>query len=193
MNPDARTDLFSDGYNAVTRSWIHLGGVQYAVKYVDQTTIKSYEPSRKSELGVLFVCVLLAFWIFYRIVANELSLGLGWLALVACAVVILMAGYAAFMKPNSHQVHVRFKNGEQIVFQTKQSSTAHQFQNAILSALDYLDYHDTDAAKPTVVLASVEPTQLTAIAGSKADVVRIDDAVLKDAALKDADKSDSSD
>lgn len=181
MTPDARTDLFRDGYNAVTRSWIQLNGVQHAVKYVDQTAIASSEPPRQTALGVLFACVLLALVAFYRILVDDFSLAVGWFILVACAVVILIAGYIAFVKPGSYEVHVRFKNGERIVYQCTVASKAGQFQEAILIALDHLDYHDTDVAKPTVVLASLEPTQLTAIGGSEPEVVRIDDATLKDA------------
>jgi len=100
---------------------------------------------------------------------------------VACAVVILVAGYIAFVQPSVHQVHVRFKNGERIVYSSGEASKAAQFQEAVLLALDHLDYHDTDAAKPTVVLATLEPAQLTAIQGSEPDVVRLGDGTLKKA------------
>lgn len=179
MNPDARTDLFRDDYNAVTRSWIHLAGVQYAVKYVDQTAISSSDPPRRTALGVLFTCLLLALLTVYRIAVGDFSLAIGWFVLVACAIVILVAGHIAFVKPGVHQVHVRFKNGERVVYQTSEASKANRFQEAVLIALDHLDYHDTDAAKPTVVLASLEPTQLHAIQGSEPEVVRISDEMLK--------------
>jgi len=188
LNPDARTDLFRDSYAAVTRSWIQLAGVQYAVKYVDQTAVISSEPPRQTALGVLVACLLLALLTVYRIVAGDFSLAVGWFVLIACAAVILVAGHIAFVKPGIHQVHIRFENGERIVYETGVAANASQFQEAVLSALDYLDYHDTDAAKPTVVLASLEPTQLSAIQGSEPKVVRLSDEVLIDAGKPKSDE-----
>lgn len=185
MNPDARTDLFRDNHNAVTRSWIFLAGVQYAVRYVDQTATSSSEPPRQTAILVLFACLFLALFTIYRIAVGDFSLAVGWFAIAACAVVILIAGYIAFVKPSVFEVHVRFENGERVVYQTSEASKANQFQDAVLSALDHLDYHDTDAAKPTVVLASLEPTQLHAIGGSEPEVVRISDEVLRDAGKSD--------
>lgn len=178
LNPDARTDFFRDGIAAVTRSWIQIAGVQYAVKYVDQTAVSASEPPRQTALGVLVACVLLAVLTLYRIWAGDFSLAIGWFVLIACAAVILVAGYIAFVKPGVYQVHIRFKNGERIVYATAEASNASKFQDAVLSALDHLDYHDTDAAKPTVVLASLEPTQLSAIQGREPEVVRISDEAL---------------
>jgi len=180
LNPDANTELFRHETIAVTRSWIIVDGVQHAVRYVDQTSTESIEPPRNHALMVLFVCLVLAILTILRIVSEDFSMALGWVILVACAIVILIAGHIAFMSKGQYRVSVRFKNGESITVNTSNASRAGQFQSAISDALDQLDYHDTDQARPTVVLASLEPSQLTAIGGQSPEVVKISDDTIDD-------------
>lgn len=175
MIQDARTELFRHEGIAVTRSWVIVDGVRHAVRNIDQTSLSTVEPPRSTALGVLFVCLLLALLTLYRIIAGDFSVGLGWLILVACAVVIVIAGHVAFMQETQCLLTIRFENGESIPVSTKNASRASRLQDAVHDALDQLDYHDTDNARPTVVLASLEPTQLTAVGGPAAEVVRIND------------------
>lgn len=126
-------------------------------------------------MAVLFVCLLLALATIFRIAAEDFSLGLGWAILFACAVVILASGYVAFVEKGKYKITVRFKDGESIAITTATASQASKFQDAVHEALDQLDYHDTDQAKPTVVLASLEPTQLSTLSGAKPKVMRLSD------------------
>lgn len=176
MNPDSRTELFRHGQIAVTRSWVIINGVQHAVRYIDQTALSSNEPPRGTAIGVLCVCFLLALLTLLRINAGDFPVGLGWFILLACAAVMLKAGHTAFMKTGNYQLTIRFKNGESITTTTNSASRAQSFQAAIADALDQLDYHDTDQASPTVVLASLEPSKLTAVSGPQPNVVRLDDS-----------------
>lgn len=175
MTLDAHTELFRHETIAVTRSWLIVDGVQHAVRNIDQTSLSMTEPPRTSAIIVLLVCILLALVTLLRIIAGDFSVGLGWLILVACALVIVVAGYIAFMQKNVCLLSVRFENGETFSVTTDSASRANKLQSAIHDALDHLDYHDTDSARPTVVLASLEPTQLTAVSGPAPGVVRIND------------------
>jgi len=129
---------------------------------------------------VLFVCVLLALLTIVRVVNEDMSSGFGWVLIAACVLVILIAGHVAFMVPGSYLLTVRFKNGETLEITTQFASHANELQAAIHLALDQLDYHDTDNARPTVVLASLEPTRLTPVGGAEPAMVTIDDNTLKD-------------
>jgi len=155
-------------------------GVEHAVRYVDRTSLKSTEPPRQTGLMVLAVCLLLAVFIIIRVVNEDFSTEFGWFLLTACAVVILIAGYIAFIVPGHYQLTVRFKNGETIDITTRYANHASEMQAAIHDALDQLDYHDTDQARPTVVLASLEPTRLTPVGGPEPAVVTIDDNTMRD-------------
>jgi len=157
-----------------------VDGVQHAVRYVDQTSISSSEPPRGSAMVVLGVCLILALLTILRIVGEDFSVAIGWFILVACAVVILIAGYIAFVDKGKHILTIRFKNGESTQVVTDNASRISQLQSAVHDALDHLDYHDTDQAKPTVVLASLEPTKLTAVSGPAASVVKINDETVRD-------------
>ena len=192
LNPDAHTELFRHDDIAVTRSWVVVNGAHHAVRNIDQTSLASTAPPRTSAMIVLFVCLLLALLTLYRIIAGDFSLALGWVFLLACAIVILVAGHIAFVQKDVCQLNIRFENGETISVMTDNVSRATMFQNAVHDALDQLDYHDTDNAGPTVVLASLEPSQLTAISGPKPGVVRINDATMA-AALKTDEATDSGD
>lgn len=190
MTLDAHTELFRHEGIAVTRSWVIVDGVQHAVRNIDRTSLAVQEPPRLSALTVLFVCILLALLTLYRIIAGDFSIGLGWFILVACALVILIAGHIAFVRKNECLLTIRFENGETISVTTDNASRATRLQTAVHDALDRLDYHDTDDASPTVVLASLEPTQLKAVRGPAPGVVRINDDTM--AAMND-ETSDSSD
>ena len=132
-------------------------------------------PHRGHALTVLFVSLLLALLTLYRIVSEDFSLGLGWVILLACAILILIAGYVAFVQKSVSLLNIRFENGETVSVSTESVSRATKMQNAIHDALDSLDYHDTDDARPTVVLASLEPTKLTPVGGPVPDVVKVND------------------
>ena len=176
MTLDAHTELFRHDGIAVTRSWIIVNGAQHAIRYVDQTSLlPSEEPPRGTALGVLAICLLLAMITIFRIATGGFSLGLGWFILIACASVILIAGHIAFVQKGRYQLSIRFENGESIAVTTDNASRANALQSAIHDALDKLDYHDTDDARPTVVLASLEPTKLSAVGGPKPDIIRIND------------------
>lgn len=175
MNPDARTELFRYRNISVTRSWLMLDGAQFALRYVNKLSIVSTEPPRIAALGALCVCVLLAVITLVRIVAGDFSLALGWWILLACAGVMLFAGHVAFIRTGLYRVTVIFEDGESVTAVMPTASLAANFQDAVRDALDQLDYHDTDQASPTVVLAALEPTQLRHVSGPNVGVVRIGD------------------
>jgi len=193
---DARTELFRHGDIAVTRSWVIVDGVRHAVRYIDQTSLATVEPPRSAALSVLFVCLLLALLTLYRIIVGDFSLGLGWLILVACAIVIVIAGYVAFKQKPQCVLTIRFENGETIPVSTDNASRASRLQDAVHDALDQLDYHDTDDARPTVVLASLGPTNLTPVSGPEPSVVNVSDKAIAAAArvaqIDDESNSDES-
>lgn len=88
---------------------------------------------------------------------------------------MLVAGHVAFVRTGIYNVTVTFEDGESVTASMPSATLAADFQDALRDALDQLDYHDTDQATPTVVLASLEPNQLQHVSGPMVGVVRVGD------------------
>lgn len=175
MKTDNRTVLFHEGNISVTRSWISLGVSQYAIRNVNKLSSETHEPPKGAALGALFVCLFLAILTVVRVVWGDFSIGLGRWIVVACAVVMLWAGHVAFVRDGTYRITVTFDDGESVTILMPTASASDRFQKAVRDALDQLDYHDTDQASPTVVLASLEPTNLKHVSGPEPKVVRVAD------------------